>query len=314
MEYFVTTFQGAEDIVERELNVKAKKYKGLLTFDTKPNEDLKSVIRAGIFLKYFEFKDLKDYKKQIKDIKFPKIKEPFAILCERFGNHKFSSKDIEILTAEKIKAKVDLINPETLIYVLIRNNTCLIGIDLFKKRLDKRDYRIKPHPNILNSALAFIALKFSDYKPNKKLLDPFCGSGIIPIEAALIGSKQVFAADNQYYCIEATRINSKVADIGIKASQTQIKDLDKKFKKSSFDFIITDPPIATIYGLKAVEPLYSLFFKKAFFLLKKNATLTIITTRPDPFLYPLSNFKLIKQLILDKNNLKYHILVFKKLI
>ena len=313
MKYFVTTFDGAEAIVEKELKTKAIKNKGFLIIDNKPSENLKSVIRAGIYLKHFNFNDLKEYKKEIKDIKFPEIKASFAVLCERLGNHNFSSMDIEIETASKIKGKVDLNSPETLIYVLIKNNFCLIGVDIYKKRLDKRDYRLKPHPNALNSALSFIALKFSNYN-KKSLLDPFCGSGIIPIEAALMKGKEVYASDNQYYCVEGTRINSKIAKVKLNVSKTEINDLDKNFKKGFFDFIVTDPPIAAINGLRGVLPLYSLFLEKADYLLKDKGKLTIITARPQPFLEPLKKFKLEKQLIIDKNNLKYYILVFKKLI
>ena len=300
MKYFLTTFEGAEDLIE------GTKHKGFLISNKKPSENLKSIVRAGIYLKHFKFKSLNDYKKQIKDIEFP-IKEPFAVLCERFGNHKFSSKDIEIETANKIKGKVDLDSPKTLVYVLIKDNSCLIGIDLFQKRLDKRDYRVKPHPNQLNSAIAFLALKFSKFTSKKSLLDPFCGSGIIPIEAALIGSKKVFASDNQYWCIEATKINSKIVKTKINISQKEIKDLDKKV-----DFIVTDPPIATVRGLNAVKPLYKEFLKKAFTLLNPKGTLTIITTRPQPLLEETGKFKLKKELVLDKNNLKYYVLVFKK--
>jgi len=310
MKYFVTCFPGSEEIVEKE--IKGTKHNGFLTTTKKPSPKLKSIIRAGIFFKYFKFKDIKEYKKQIKDIKFPKIENTFAVYCERFGNHKFSSKNIEIATATKIKGKVSLESPETLIYVLVKNNECLIGIDLYKKRLDKRDYRIKPHPNALNSSIAFIALKFSDYIPKKTLLDPFCGSGIIPIEAALLKGKEIYASDNQYYCIESTSINSKIAKVKFNISKTPINDLDKKFKKSFFDFIITDPPIATFHGLRGVEYLYKEFLEKAFLLLKPKGVLTIITVRPKPLIEEPGKFKLKKQLILDKNNLKYHILVFKK--
>ncbi|MAF50818.1 MAG: hypothetical protein CMH64_01880 [Nanoarchaeota archaeon] len=307
MKYFATTFIGAEEIVEKELKLKAIKQKGFLIFNKKPKETLKSVVRAGIYLKHFNFKDLKEYKKQISDLEFP-IKKDFAVYCERYGKHKFASKDIEIETANQIDEKVNLESPETLVYVLIKEDSCLIGIDLFKRRLDKRSYRIKPHPNQLNSSIANIALKFSNFTSKKTLLDPFCGSGIIPIEAALLKG-EVYASDNQYYCIESTSINSKIAKVKINVSKTEIKELNKK---SFFDFLVTDPPIATIRGLKGILPLYDLFFEKSFDLLKKKGTLTIITTRPQPLQEEIKNFKLKKQLILDKNNLKYYILVFKK--
>ena len=309
MKYFVTTFEGAEDIVKKE--TKGTEHKGFLILAKKPSEDLRSIIRAGIYLKHFKIKDLKDYKKQIKDIDFSFIKEEFAVYCERFGDHKFSSKEIEIATAEKIKAKVNLTSPKTLVYVKIKNGECLIGIDLYKKRIDKRGYRVKPHPNSLNSAIAYIGLNFSDYKPSNSLLDFFCGSGVIPIEAALMKGKEVFATDNQYYCIEATSINSKVAGVKLNISKTKLEDINKKFKKK-FDFIVTDPPIATFRGLNDIYHLYDIMFEKAFAILKPKGTFIIITARPKPLIEEPGKFKLKKQLILDKDNLKYYILVFKK--
>ncbi|MBS3157523.1 methyltransferase [Candidatus Woesearchaeota archaeon] len=316
MKYFVTTFEGAEDIVEKEIKerVKAKieKQKGFLILDKKEDlENLRSIVRTGVYLKHFKVKDLKDYKKQIKDIDFSFINEEFAVYCERLGNHKFSSKEIEIATAEKIKAKVNLTSPKVLVYIKIRDEDCLIGTDLFQKRIDKPDYRIKPHPNSLNSAIAYIGLNFSEYKPKNSILDFFCGSGIIPIEAALMGGKEVYASDNQYYCTEAASINSKVAGVKINLSKTKLEDINKKFKKK-FDFIVTDPPIATFRGLNDIYYLYDIMFEKAFTLLKPKGTFTIITTRPQPLIEDSGKFKLKKQLILDKNSLKYYILIFKK--
>lgn len=314
MKYFVTTFEGAEDIVEKEikekLKIKSEKHKGFLILDKKEKlEDLKSIIKAGIYLKHFKVKDLKDYKKQIKDIDFSLIEDTFAVHCERLGNHKFSSKEIEITTAEKIKTKVDLTSPKTIVSIKIRDEDCLIGIDLFHKSLDKRDYRVKPHPNALNSAIAYIGLKFSDYNSKSSLLDFFCGSGVIPIEAALLGGKEVYALDNQYYCVEATNINSKIAGVKFNVSKTKLEDI--KLRKK-FDFIVTDPPIATFRGLNDIYHLYDTMFEKAFSLLKPKGILTIITTRPQPLIEDSGKFKLKKQLILDKNNLKYYVLVFTK--
>lgn len=314
MKYFVTTFYGAEEIVKQEIKEKLKVNsiisKGFLILEKKEGLDsLKSIIRAGIFLKNFKFKTIKEFKKQISDIDFSFIKEEFAVECERLGSHKFSSVDIAIETASKIKAKVNLENPKILVYVKIRDEDCLIGVDLFKRRIDKRSYRIKPHPNALNSAIAYIALKFSNYNSSSSLLDPFCGSGIIPIEASLMKGKEVYGTDNQYYCIESTNINSKVAGVKINTLKVPVKDI--KIRKK-FDFIVTDPPIATFRGLNDIYNLYYEFLEKAFSLLKPKGKLVIITARPKPILEEPYKFKLEKSLVLDKNNLKYSILVFKK--
>ncbi len=66
----------------------------------------------------------------------------------------------------------------------------------------KRGYRTLNTGAPLKETLAAAMLMISRWKPDRVLIDPFCGSGTIPIEAALIaaniapGSKRSFAAES----------------------------------------------------------------------------------------------------------------------
>ena len=55
----------------------------------------RSAIKAYKLIDNFEFKNLDDLLRKIRKTKFPKIKDPFVVRCERFGNHEFNSIDVE---------------------------------------------------------------------------------------------------------------------------------------------------------------------------------------------------------------------------
>lgn len=65
-----------------------------------------------------------------------------------------------------------------------------LTIDTSGLGLHKRGYR--PHSGLapIKETLAAAMIQLSYWRPERPLLDPFCGSGTIPIEAALIGLNQ----------------------------------------------------------------------------------------------------------------------------
>ena len=71
--------------------------------------------------------------------------------------------------------------------IAIRENVALLTIDTTGAGLNKRGYRAAAGPSPLKETLAAAMVQMSVWKPDRQLIDPFCGSGTIPIEAALIG-------------------------------------------------------------------------------------------------------------------------------
>ncbi|MDL2288946.1 class I SAM-dependent RNA methyltransferase [Oscillospiraceae bacterium OttesenSCG-928-F05] len=69
---------------------------------------------------------------------------------------------------------------------LIRNNRALLMIDSSGTGLHKRGYRALSGEAPLRETLAAGLVMLSGYRGRGAFMDPFCGSGTIPIEAALI--------------------------------------------------------------------------------------------------------------------------------
>jgi len=71
-------------------------------------------------------------------------------------------------------------------FSLMKDNVILM-IDTSGEGLHKRGYRAISNEAPLRETLASAMILLSFWKPERPFLDPFCGSGTIPIEAAMIG-------------------------------------------------------------------------------------------------------------------------------
>ncbi|MBS4217348.1 class I SAM-dependent RNA methyltransferase [Bacillus sp. FJAT-49711] len=73
------------------------------------------------------------------------------------------------------------------IEVSLLKDKATLTIDTSGAGLHKRGYRIDQGDAPLKETLAAALIQLTNWHPNRILHDPFCGSGTIPIEAALIG-------------------------------------------------------------------------------------------------------------------------------
>jgi 23S rRNA (guanine2445-N2)-methyltransferase / 23S rRNA (guanine2069-N7)-methyltransferase len=73
------------------------------------------------------------------------------------------------------------------IEVSILRDVATLTIDTTGPGLNKRGYRDLVGEAQLRETMAAALVLLSFWKPNKPMIDPFCGTGTIPIEAALIG-------------------------------------------------------------------------------------------------------------------------------
>ena len=77
--------------------------------------------------------------------------------------------------------------PEYRIEVSLLRDKAILTLDTSGVGLHKRGYRQRSGPAPLKETLAAALVMLSYWRAERPLLDPFCGTGTIPIEAALIG-------------------------------------------------------------------------------------------------------------------------------
>lgn len=359
MEAIATCIEGLESITQLEIKDIIKKKSEILTksrvkFNVKSDLELanfiyntRSAIKAYKLITSFTFTDFQDLINKAKKVKFLKIKEPFAVKCERFGEHDFSSIDIEKEIGHKIKGKVDLEDPSTIVLIDVVDKNCIIGIDFTGIKLSKRHYRIRLAPNSLNSCLAYSMLKIADVKTKDIVLDPFCRSGEIPIETVLYlknispqkklldklaftklvkfklkdniknNNLNIYSVDSSQNNLKSAEINAKIAGINkdIKFSRYEIEWLDTKFKKNSVNKIITFPQYPTNNIRKEIiEKTYNEFFYQSEFILNPKGIIIILTPVPDLIeKYATKHkFKKDKEIKINYMHQPHHIIQFKK--
>jgi putative N6-adenine-specific DNA methylase len=85
-----------------------------------------------------------------------------------------------------LKADEDSDHPPQLVVVRLAEDKCTVSVDSSGTLLHKRGYRQAVAKAPLRETLAAALLMASGWDKVSPLLDPFCGSGTIPIEAALM--------------------------------------------------------------------------------------------------------------------------------
>lgn len=81
---------------------------------------------------------------------------------------------------------VDAKSPEVRIVVRIVRDECAVSLDTSGESLNRRGYRTNPSEASLKETLAAGLLLLAGWQGDEPLIDPACGAGTIPIEAALI--------------------------------------------------------------------------------------------------------------------------------
>lgn len=71
----------------------------------------------------------------------------------------------------------------------LKDNVVTVALDtVYKESLAKRGYRTQHVSTSLRETIAASMVLLSKWEAKYTLIDPFCGSGTIPIEAALYAS------------------------------------------------------------------------------------------------------------------------------
>jgi 23S rRNA (guanine2445-N2)-methyltransferase / 23S rRNA (guanine2069-N7)-methyltransferase len=82
--------------------------------------------------------------------------------------------------------------------VALLKDTATITIDTTGRSLHRRGYRTQVSLAPLKETLAAALVMLSYWKPGRPLIDPFCGSGTIPIEAARLGRNMAPGIDREF--------------------------------------------------------------------------------------------------------------------
>lgn len=147
------------------------------------------------------------------------------------------------------------------------------GIFKGRRLLENKFEHIRPTTDKVRQAL-FTKLQF--FLPNKRVLDLFCGTGALGIEALSRGASEVVFVDKDARSASMTRENLK--NLGVKAKVIRCDAV--RFVESCeerFDLIILDPPYKS--------GLYEKIVPKLFPLLEEDGIIVCEHDKKDVFNY-----------------------------
>ncbi|MBP6942016.1 MAG: class I SAM-dependent RNA methyltransferase [Syntrophorhabdaceae bacterium] len=311
-----TSTFGLESVVARELrslgydNMTVEN--GRITFAG----DEKDIARCNIWLRTadrvlirvadFEARDFEELFQGTRDIGWDKMIPVDAKMhvIGRSVNSKLSSvKDCQsivkkaVIEAMKERHAIDRF-PETgplyRIEVSLLKDRATLTLDTTGQGLHKRGYREGAGEAPLRENLAAALVLLSRWSPDRILADPFCGSGTIPIEAAMIGRNiapglkrsfasegwpqvsrhiwdaarkeaeinindaafRILASDNDFRVLKKARENAEKAGVG-DCVVFQKLSFEEFRSRKKYGFIISNPPYGERMGdSKEIERIY----------------------------------------------------------
>ncbi|MHA1130787.1 MAG: THUMP domain-containing protein [Candidatus Helarchaeota archaeon] len=198
--------------------------------------DIDSILREIKNLDFYSiFKKRSSFAVRIKRIKsyFPKIIEE---QMEREIGKIIKSNSIK-------KLKVDLTKPDIKFQGFLTENCFIFGIQVLegiRKKIRQRAPHTRPffHPCGLDPFLARAMVNLSEANGSKTIIDPFCGSGSILIEAALLGFN-IIGGDVDIKMLKGSILNLR----GLNLHNCGIFRFDARNPcLNQIDCLVTDPP------------------------------------------------------------------------
>ena len=208
-ELVAKTFQGLEEVLAKELTElgasdieignRMVAFTGDKAMLYKANFCLRTAIRILKPIKHFKAQTADEVYDNVKAINWEEYldaEKSFAVDAVVFSNEFRHSKFVAYKVKDAIvdyfrdktgeRPSVRLNNPDVLLNIHIAEDRCTLSLDSSGESLHRRGYRQEAVEAPLNEVLAAGMILKTGWRGECDLIDPMCGSGTIPIEAALI--------------------------------------------------------------------------------------------------------------------------------
>lgn len=238
-----TTAMGLEAIAAKEvrnLGYECKTENGRVLF----RGDEKAIARANLWLrtadrikirvgrfKAFTFDELFEQTKALSWEQFLPVDAEFPVQGKSVKSKLYSVPDCQAIVKKAIveRLKKAYHHPSWLeengalfkIEVAIHKDEVELLLDTSGSGLHKRGYRAGQGEAPLKETLAAALVLLTNWTPDRPFIDPFCGSGTIPIEAALIGQNIAPGFNRSFVSETWPWMNAAIWD----DARTEVEDL-----------------------------------------------------------------------------------------
>ena len=186
---------------------------------------------------------------------------PFAgrakLIHEGNDHNPCSQREFERLIGTMIAGPVRLIDPAVEFRAILSGDRCYFGRVLY--RISRGSYNERNpgkreffHPGVMMPRMARTLVNLSLAGRGLVLVDPFCGTGGILIEAEMLDTK-AFGSDFDPFMIEGSRANTVKSSLAISdATQLPVRD-------NSVDAVVTDFPYGQSVCIKKSDTMEQLY-------------------------------------------------------
>lgn len=208
-ELIAKTFQGLEPVLAAELtelganNIQIGRrmvsFVGNKELMYRANFQLRTAIRILKPIKHFRAttaEEVYDAVKQVDWTEYLTNETTFAVdsvvFSNEFRHSKFVAYKVKDAIVDQFREKtgdrpnIRLVNPDIQLHIHIAEYDCTLALDSSGESLHRRGYRQESVEAPLNEVLAAGIILQTGWRGECDLIDPMCGSGTIPVEAALI--------------------------------------------------------------------------------------------------------------------------------
>lgn len=309
-ELIAKTFQGLEEVLAQELTElgandiqigrRMVSFTGDKEMMYRANFCLRTAVRVLKPIKHFQAKDADEVYNAVKSIEWKDyldIDTTFSVdsvvFSQEFRHSKFVAYKVKDAIADYFREttgkrpNIRITNPDIKLNIHIAETECTLSLDSSGESLHLRGYRTATGEAPINEVLAAGLIKLTGWKCDTDFIDPFCGSGTLLIEAALMARNiypgifrkefgfekwkdfdrelldsiynddseerefghKIYGYDINARAIEAARTNAKNAGVAdcIELAQQDFRKFTQPEQKA---LLVTNPP----YGERITSP------------------------------------------------------------
>lgn len=224
-ELIAKTFQGLEEVLAQELtdlganNVQIGRRMVSFTGDKammyKANFCLRTAVRILKPILHFKATDADEVYKVIKSVDWSEYLDANStfsvdavVYSDVFRHSKFVAYRVKDAIADYFNERegrrpsVRLNNPDLVFHIHIAHEECTLAFDSSGESLHRRGYRVETGAAPINEVLAAGMILLTGWRGECDFIDPMCGSGTLPIEAALIAKNIAPGVFRQNFAFE----------------------------------------------------------------------------------------------------------------
>ncbi|KAK9303574.1 hypothetical protein QLX08_004793 [Tetragonisca angustula] len=176
----------------------------------------------------------------------------YRVTCERTGKHIFESAEVSRAIGGELQDKylwlVDLSTYYLEVVCKVISNELVTQLRVTHESKHHRNI-VSFGPTTLRATVCYNLLRLAHPNLGDIIIDPMCGSGSIPIEAALVYSQcYIMGGDNHPKAVFRTKSNIEASSSKCKIDLLHWNVSQLPFKDSFVDIIVTDMPFGKRSG------------------------------------------------------------------